>query len=92
MKVSDLKTHLEVLAEQQSDPEFQKEWDRIALARSVAERVLAYRVEHGLTQTGLARQLGMKQPAVAWLESGSHTPSLDTLWRLASSLGAMPGS
>jgi transcriptional regulator with XRE-family HTH domain len=29
----------------------------------------------------------MKQPAIARLESGEHTPSLDTLWRLASRLG-----
>jgi len=86
VKVSELKPYSEVLAEQRSDPEFQEEWDRTALARSVAERLVAYRVEHGLTQTGLARQLGMKQPAVARLESGSHTPSLDTLWRLASRL------
>jgi DNA-binding XRE family transcriptional regulator len=87
MKVSELPDHREVLREQLADPEFQDEWDRTALARAVAQLLVAYRAEHGLTQTGLARQLHMQQPAVARLESGEHTPSLETLWRLASRLG-----
>lgn len=87
VKLSELRDHREVLEEQLADPEFQEEWDRTALARTVAERLVAYRAERGLTQTALARRLGMKQPAVARLESGDHTPSLDTLWRLASRLG-----
>ena len=87
MKVSELKTHGEVVRDNLSDPEFADAWDRAALARSVATRVVAYRAEHGLTQTALARQLRMQQPAVARLESGEHTPSLDVLWRLASRLG-----
>jgi ribosome-binding protein aMBF1 (putative translation factor) len=87
VKVSELKTHGEVVRDNLSDPEFADAWDRAALARSVATRVVAYRAEHGLTQTALARQLRMQQPAVARLESGEHTPSLDVLWRLASRLG-----
>jgi len=87
VKLSELTDHREVLREQLADPEFQQEWDRTALARAVAQWLVAYRAEHGLTQTGLARQLRMQQPAVARLESGEHTPSLETLWRLASRLG-----
>jgi ribosome-binding protein aMBF1 (putative translation factor) len=87
MKLSDLKAHDDVVREQLADPEFQGEWDRTALARAVAERIVAYRAERGLTQTGLGKLLAMQQPAVARLESGEHTPSLDTLWRLASRLG-----
>jgi ribosome-binding protein aMBF1 (putative translation factor) len=87
MKLSELASHAEIAAEQRADPEFRADWDRSALARAVAQRVVAYRVEHGLTQTALARRLGTHQPAVARLESGDHTPSLDTLWRLAARLG-----
>jgi ribosome-binding protein aMBF1 (putative translation factor) len=87
VKLSELKDHGEVLREQLADPEFQDEWDRTALARAVAARLVAYRAERGLTQTALARELKMQQPAVARLEAGEHTPSLDTLWRLASRLG-----
>jgi DNA-binding XRE family transcriptional regulator len=86
MKISDLKSAEHVREEARLDPEFRAEWDRRAFAEAVALRVVGYRVEHHLTQTALARQLGMKQPAIARLESGDVTPSLDTLSRLASQL------
>ena len=69
------------------DPEFRAYWERTALARAVANTLIGFRVEHGLTQTQLARQLGMRQPQVARMEIGEHTPSLDTLRRLAQLLG-----
>jgi DNA-binding XRE family transcriptional regulator len=87
MKVSDLKTHAEVLAEHLQDPEFRREWERTRFANEVATRILVYRVDHGLTQAELAKQLGMNQSAVARLEAGDHEPSLATLRRLARVLG-----
>lgn len=57
-----------------------------AVARAVALRVLQYRIVHGITQTKLATQLGLKQSAVARLELGEVTPSFDTLVRLAEGL------
>lgn len=50
-------------------------------------RVIGYRAEHGLSQTAVARMLGMHQPAIARLEAGDHEPSLATLSRLAKVLG-----
>ncbi len=76
----------DVLAEQLGDPDVRMRWERLAPARAVALRLVAYRIEHGLTQTALGRLLGMAQPAVARLESGEHVPSLDTLVRLADAL------
>jgi DNA-binding XRE family transcriptional regulator len=71
MKLSDLPTHEEVLAEHlDADPEYRREWERTALARAVAVKVIAYRAEHSLSQTALAKRLKMSQPAVARLESG----------------------
>lgn len=87
MKPSDLKTHEQVLAEELQDPEFHAEWERTQFADAVASRVLAYRVEHGLTQARLAEQLGMTQSAVARLEAGDHEPTLTTLVRLSNRLG-----
>ncbi len=52
----------EVLAEMLQDPQFRAEWERTALARAVAEAVIRYRAEHGLSQTGLAGLLGWRQP------------------------------
>lgn len=87
MKLSDLESSDRVLARQLRDPAFRAEWERTAVARAVATRVVAYRAEHAITQTELARRLGMKQPAVARLEAGEHNPSLETLARLSSALG-----
>jgi len=88
MKLSDLPTHEEVLAEHlDADPDFRREWERAALARAVAVRVIAYRAEHGLSQTALAGRLRMTQPAVARLESGEHNPTFPTLLRISDALG-----
>ena len=69
------------------DAGFREEWDRYALARAVALEITAYRVDHDLSQTALARILGMQQPAIARLEAGDHNPSLETLMRLSRGLG-----
>ena len=45
----------QILEEELQDPEFRAEWERLAPARAVANRLIAYRAEHELTQTGLAR-------------------------------------
>jgi transcriptional regulator with XRE-family HTH domain len=82
-----VKSFEQVLAEQLEDPAFRAEWERTALARAVANRVIAYRAEHGLSQADLARQLGVSQPAVARLEIGEHEPTFTTLSRLSQRLG-----
>ncbi len=82
MKLSRLRSSKDVLKKDLGDPEFRAEWERTALARAIASQVIAYRVEHGLSQTALAKRLGMKQPAVARLEAGEVTPSIETLQRL----------
>lgn len=86
MKLSDLKTSEQVLAEELHDPAFRAEWERTAVARAVAMRVLAYRTEHKLSQRALAAKLRMSQPQVARLEAGEHNPTIDMLTRLAEAL------
>ena len=86
MKLTDLKTSEQVLAAELRDPDFKHEWDRTALARAVALKVLTYRTEHTLSQRDLAKELGMTQPQLARLEAGEHNPTIDTLARLAQTL------
>ncbi|HUY99742.1 MAG TPA: helix-turn-helix transcriptional regulator [Thermomicrobiaceae bacterium] len=76
-----------VLAEELQDPEFRAYWERTALGRAVALRLVRYRAEHGLTQGQLARRLDMKQPQIARLETGESSPKVETLVRLANELG-----
>ena len=87
MKVRDLTRAEDLHTGDLDDPEYRAEWERSRLAHEVAVRVIAYRVEHQLTQTELARMLSMRQPHIARLEAGEHEPSLATLSRLARVLG-----
>jgi ribosome-binding protein aMBF1 (putative translation factor) len=87
MKVSEMKTIDEVIEEHRQDPEFREEWDVAEFARQVALRVLEYRTARGLSQLGLAREVGMAQPAIARLESGEHQPTLATLAKLTKATG-----
>lgn len=86
-KLSKLNTASRIAAVELADPAIRREHDRTALAHAVAMRVIGYRIDHSLSQTALARMLGMHQPAVARLEAGDHEPSLATLSRLAKVLG-----
>jgi DNA-binding XRE family transcriptional regulator len=86
MKLSELKTAAEVTKDQRQDPEFRAEWDRTAFAREVALRILRYRTENNLTQTAVARKVGMTQSVIARLESGDQPPSIQTLAKLSAGL------
>lgn len=87
--LSHLPTAAEVFAEMDAemDAEARARWERTALARAVANAVVAYRTAHCLSQGALAARLGMKRPAISRLELGEHNPSIETLQRLASALG-----
>lgn len=87
MKLSELKTLDQVIEEHRQDPEFREEWDALAFSRKVANQVIAYRVEHGLTQRALAEQVGLKQSAIARLEIAETQPRLETLAKLSKAAG-----
>jgi ribosome-binding protein aMBF1 (putative translation factor) len=86
-KSKSLKTHRQLVTESMGNSEYRAEAERTRFAHEIAMRVIAYRVEHGLSQTELARRLGMRQPHIARLEAGDHEPSLTTLTRLSRGLG-----
>lgn len=50
-------------------------------------RLRELRLEAGLTQAELARRTGIHRPNIARVEAGRHTPSLETLSRLATAIG-----
>jgi len=77
----------DVLAKHLRNPEFRATWERSALGRAVAIAVVDYRAKYRLTQTQLAERLGLRQPHVARLELGEHTPSIEMLQRLSRVLG-----
>jgi transcriptional regulator with XRE-family HTH domain len=77
----------DVLAEQLQDPTFRALWERYAPARALANALVRYRADHDLSQTRLARLLGVSQPAVAKWETGEHNPTWETLLLIAGKLG-----
>lgn len=87
MKLSDLKPLDQAIDEHRQDPEFRAGWDRTAFARDVANRVVHYRTEHGLSQRELASLVGLVQPQIARLERAEHQPSFDTLAKLTRATG-----
>ena len=82
-----MKTHNKVVAESLVDPGYRAEAERTQFAHDVAMRVIAYRVDHSITQTEFGRRVGLRQPHVARLERGDHEPSLATLARIAREIG-----
>ena len=87
MKLSEFKSLDQVVEEHREDPEFRAAWDRLAFARDVANRVVADRIEHGLSQRELAAIVGLVQPQIARLEKAEHQPSFDTLAKLTRATG-----
>ncbi|MCL2353084.1 MAG: helix-turn-helix transcriptional regulator [Defluviitaleaceae bacterium] len=50
-------------------------------------KLIEIREQNGLTQAQLAQAAGMKQPALARLESLRTTPQIDTLFKVLTPLG-----
>lgn len=72
----------------QDDPEYTAVLEELAPYEEIARQLIAFRVEHGLSQTQLGKRCGVSQPAIARLESGEHEPRLATLRRVAHALDA----
>lgn len=87
MKLSDLKSFDQVIAEHRYDPDFRAEWDRTAFAREVANRIIQYRSDKKLSQRELAAIVGLVQPQIARLEKAEHQPSFETLVKLSHATG-----
>jgi len=79
MKLSDLTSADAVKAAALKNPAVRAEWDRTAMAREVASRVVRYRVDHDLSQAQLDSPLGRTSPvvklavAIAWLVALAFT-------------------
>lgn len=88
MKLSDMKTNAQVIAEVASqDADFRAEWERTEFARAVARYVVAFRARNDMSQRGLADLLGITQPQVSRLERGDVNPTFETLVRLVGVIG-----
>lgn len=74
------------LAKKLKDPKFAVEYHKFDEEFELLEMILAARLAAKLTQAQLAEKAGMKQAAIARLESGHSNPSYKTLVRVAKAL------
>lgn len=69
-------------------PEYRAAPEELEPYEQIAQQLVAFRTESGLSQAELARRCGVSQPAIARLERGEHEPRLATLRRVAHALDA----
>ncbi|MDO4574803.1 MAG: helix-turn-helix transcriptional regulator [Planctomycetia bacterium] len=81
-----MRTFDDFLEEQLQDPEFREDYEALEPLYAMKRQIIQYRIDHNLTQAQLAERLGMKQSALARLESGQIVPTLRTLQRIARGL------
>lgn len=78
----------EYIAEREArEPAFRAAREALRPQYEFRRALIAARLATGLTQADVARQLGTTQSAIARLETGTITPTVETLCRLADALG-----
>ena len=60
---------------------------RPVVAMDIGKRIAQVREEKQLTQSGLAREMGVSQSAVSQIEAGERNPSYEMLRDIAKALG-----
>jgi predicted transcriptional regulator len=83
-----MKTLKTLKAELLADPKTLAEYEALADEFDMARELIAARGRAGLTQGEVAQRMGTTQSVVARLESGKRMPSLRTVQRYASAIGA----
>ena len=63
------------------------DYDALAPEYELAAQIIGLRIAQNLTQSELASRAGLKQAAVARLESGKGNPTYETLYRISRALG-----
>ncbi|MDA0271195.1 MAG: helix-turn-helix transcriptional regulator [Chloroflexi bacterium] len=70
-----------------TDPETRTEYELLGPRFQAVTAILEARLKAGLSQQALAEAMGTTRSAVSRLESGRHSPSVDTLAAAAAALG-----
>ena len=69
-----------------ANPAVKTRWDARAPQRALTEALIEARIQKKYSQRKLAKKVGMKQPALARIETGKTPASLTTLCRVAAGL------
>jgi DNA-binding XRE family transcriptional regulator len=74
-------------AELLQDPEFRKEYESLKPKFEMISHLIERRNLLKLSQTQLAKMVGMRQPAISRLERGDYNTTLGTLVKVIDALG-----
>jgi ribosome-binding protein aMBF1 (putative translation factor) len=74
--------------EQMRDPEFRQAYEELEPEFQLVRQLIDLRLKRGVSQTELARRVGVKQPSIARLEGRGKTTDLKFLGRVAKALDA----
>ena len=83
-----MKSLKDVKAKLLAKPAVRQAYDAQAPEFELARELIAARTKAGLTQGDVAARMGTTQSVVARIESGLGTPSMRTVQRFASAVGA----
>lgn len=82
--MSDFRNYLK---EQLKDSDFAEEYEAQKPEYEAIRAVIAARLEQHMTQKELAQKTGIRQSNISRIESGSTSPTVETLARIAAGLG-----
>lgn len=77
----------QVRGDRLASPEAGVGYQRARRALELGEQIRGLREARGVSQAELGRRIGSTQPAIARLEAGRVSPTLETLDRVAAALG-----
>jgi len=69
------------------DPEVRTEYEALKPEYEVIRALVGARIEQNLTQEQLAQRSGIRQANISRIESGTCSPTIATLQRLANGMG-----
>ncbi|MFQ5582393.1 MAG: helix-turn-helix domain-containing protein [Mariprofundaceae bacterium] len=73
-----------------NDPEVREAYEEHVYEFEIASSLIAARTKAGLTQSEVAKRMGTTQSVVARIEGGSQLPSMKSVIRYATAIGAHP--
>ncbi len=68
------------------DPDFKVRYDLIKEKTAVVKRIIAYRIQHNLSQAKLAEEIGVTQQYISKIEEGEFS-NLDTIENVLEHIG-----
>lgn len=87
IKWEDLKAEVDAARTPEERSAYHRAGPEVEMQVMLAEVIYKMRTEAGISQTELARRMGVRQPYVSDLERGGRTPTLATLNRVAEATG-----